>query len=102
MPPLKNNITEVLLHLGYIISHLKCFVNSHYKFLKRITGLDNVKLYERYNLKITDINGIEINEQRLEELSDSFFEDEELYNLHGYIYDEILDELSIFVQKNIN
>lgn len=74
-------------------------VSKHYKFLKEITGLEYNKLCEKYDLTLVDSNGIEINEQRLQELSESFYENEELYNLHGYIYDDIMEELADFIEE---
>jgi hypothetical protein len=74
-------------------------VSSQFKFLNYITELDSDKLCEKYGLKLIDNKGIEISEQRLNELSDSFFESEELYNIHGYLYDDILFEIANFIEE---
>ena len=74
-------------------------VSEHFKFLKYITGLSKEELNNKYNLYVVDKNGIQVTNEKLEELSNTFYEREELFNLHGYIYEEILFEISNFIEE---
>ena len=74
-------------------------VSKNFKFLKSFTNLSIEELCKKYNLKLIDKNNVLVSEHRLQELSESFYESEELYNLHWYIYDDIMYELANFLEE---
>ena len=96
-----NLINSLYTNLSDINSVYKLAFNvsNHFKFLKYITGLDKEEIINKYNLKLLDKNQLPVSNDRLQEISDSFYEDEELYNLHGYIYEEIMFELANFIEE---